>query len=41
MMKKITLLLSTLRGTPSYIGSTDSGCLWGDFICVNVTDFEC
>ncbi|MCA0132990.1 hypothetical protein [Winogradskyella alexanderae] len=26
---------------PSSIGGTDCGCLWGDFYCVCVTDFEC
>lgn len=28
-------------GTPSWVGDTDFGCIWGDFGCVGVTDFEC
>jgi hypothetical protein len=28
-------------GKPSYVGSTDCGCLWGDFYCVCLTDFKC
>jgi len=28
-------------GEPSSMGGTDCGCLWGDFGCVCVTDFEC
>ena len=29
------------EGEPSSMGETDCGCLWGDFYCVCVTDFEC
>ncbi|MBO4655111.1 MAG: hypothetical protein J5644_06165 [Bacteroidales bacterium] len=28
-------------GTPTYTGETDCGCLWGDFFCICLTDFEC
>ena len=26
---------------PAHIGGTDCGCLWGDFLCVCIVDFEC
>ena len=28
-------------GEPSYVGKTDCGCLWGDFGCICITDFDC
>ena len=28
-------------GSPSYVGGTDCGCLWGNFYCICVTDFKC
>lgn len=28
-------------GPPTIVGGTDCGCLWGDFFCICITDFEC
>lgn len=28
-------------GRPAYVGTTDCGCLWGDFYCVCITNFRC
>lgn len=28
-------------GAPAFVGGTDCGCLWGDFFCICITDFEC
>ena len=37
----VSVITTYCGGTPSNIGNTDYGCVWGDFGCVGVTDFDC
>lgn len=29
------------EGAPAFVGGTDCGCIWGDFFCICITEFEC
>ena len=39
--RRITKMTEYCGGAPCYVGNTDCGCLWGDFLCICLTDFKC